>query len=104
MKAKKKGSLFKKMYKGIILGGEEFIEKMKDKIKAIGKNRGNIYRYLAMYLIRRYTLLSLKAVGELFSMDYSAVSQGVKRFDEKIRSDLKVLNMKKKILRELKKA
>ncbi len=77
---------------------------MKDKIKAIGKNRGNIYRYLAMYLIRRYTLLSLKAVGELFSMDYSAVSQGVKRFDEKIRSDLKVLNMKKKILRELKKA
>jgi len=140
VESKKRGSPFKKMYKGIILGGEEFVEKMKDKIKAMGKNReigetnisgtykpeeiiknisevfkvskggifskkkGNIYRYLAIYLIKRYTLLSLKAVGELFSMDYSAVSQGVRRFDEKMRSDLKVLNMKKKILRRLKKA
>lgn len=140
VESEEKESPFKKMYKGIILGEEEFVEKMKEKIKAIGKNReisetnivgtykaeeiikcisevfkikrdeifsknkGNVYRHLAMYLIKKYTLLSLKGVGELFSMDYAAVSQGVKRFKEKIRSDKKVLNMKKRILGRLKKA
>ena len=38
------------------------------------KKRGNFYRSLAIYLIKRFTPLSLSEIGELFKMDYSAVS------------------------------
>jgi len=47
------------------------------------KRRGNLYRSLAIYLIKRFTPLSLSEIGELFKMDYSAVSQAAKRFEQK---------------------
>jgi chromosomal replication initiation ATPase DnaA len=47
------------------------------------KKRGNFYRSLAIYLIKRFTPLSLSKIGELFEMDYSAVSQAAKRFEQK---------------------
>ena len=47
------------------------------------KKRGNFYRSLAIYLIKRFTPLSLSEIGELFKMDYSAVSQAAKRFEQK---------------------
>jgi REP element-mobilizing transposase RayT len=107
-------------YRGIALGGEEFIEKVKEKIKAIGskreiavtrdsssreaeeiiqqvmdelsisredifmKRRGNIYRQMILYLLKKFTSLSLKEIGEMFEMDYAAVSQACKRYEEKI--------------------
>lgn len=47
------------------------------------KKRGNLNRSLAIYLIKRFTPLSLSKIGELFKMDYSAVSQTAKRFEQK---------------------
>lgn len=47
------------------------------------KKRGNLNRSLAIYLIKRFTPLSLSKIGELFKMDYSAVSQAAKRFEQK---------------------
>jgi putative transposase len=47
------------------------------------KKRGNLNRSLAIYLIKRFTPLSLVGIGELFKMDYSAVSQAAKRFEQK---------------------
>ena len=47
------------------------------------KKRGNLNRSLAIYLIKRFTPLSLSEIGELFKMDYSAVSQAAKRFEKK---------------------
>ena len=40
------------------------------------KKRGNLYRPLALYLIKRFTPLSLSEIGKIFQMDYSAVSPG----------------------------
>ncbi|HER23653.1 MAG TPA: chromosomal replication initiator DnaA, partial [Candidatus Atribacteria bacterium] len=47
------------------------------------KKRGNLNRSLAIYLVKRFTPLSLSEIGELFKMDYSAVSQAAKRFEQK---------------------
>jgi chromosomal replication initiation ATPase DnaA len=60
----------------------------------ISKRRGNIYRLLAIYLIKNHTALSLKEVGEIFSMDYTAVSQAAKRFEARISKDK---SLKKKV-------
>jgi len=55
------------------------------------KKRGNFYRSLAIYLMKRFTSLSLSEIGELFEMDYSAVSQAAKRFEQKseVNSEIK---------------
>jgi len=44
------------------------------------KKRGNIYRKIYLYGLKKYTDLSLREIGEMMEMDYSAVSQMVKRF------------------------
>jgi chromosomal replication initiation ATPase DnaA len=54
------------------------------------KRRGNIYRPLAMHLIKENTGLSLREIGALFNMDYAAVSQACRRFEEKVRTDKSV--------------
>jgi REP element-mobilizing transposase RayT len=46
----------------------------------ISKRKGNIYRKLYLYGLKMYTELSLNEIGEIFSMDYVAVSQMVRRF------------------------
>jgi len=63
------------------------------------KRRGNFYRILALYLIKKYTALSLKEIGEIFSMDYTAVSQAARRFEERISEDK---SLKKKVVQILK--
>ncbi len=65
------------------------------------KVKGNIYRKLALYLFKRYTSLTLKEIGELFNMDYSAVSQTVKRFEKEMKKDRIALEMAEKIMKEL---
>jgi len=62
--------------------------------KIFSKQKNNIYRQLALYLIKKHSTLSLKEVGDLFGMDYAAVSQATRRFENKIKIDKRVLNMK----------
>ena len=120
-------------YRGIALGSGTFIEKIKEKINSIGrerevaetkiagihdaeeiiksivkefgvkkeevfrKRRGNVSRRLALYLMKRYTVLGLKEIGEKFKMDYAAVSQACKRFESLLERDKEVLEMKAKV-------
>jgi REP element-mobilizing transposase RayT len=48
------------------------------------KKRGNFFRQMTIFLLRQFTPLSLKEIGELFQMDYSAVSQACRRYAEKV--------------------
>lgn len=87
---------------------EEIIDKIVEifKIKRphlFKHTKNNIYRQLALHLIKKYSSLSLKEIGGLFDMDYSAVSQAVKRFENKINMDKKISNMKEMIIETLKK-
>ncbi len=126
-------------YKGVALGSESFIEKIKERIKSVGqkreiretrfieaygpeeimnkisrvfkiekekilsKERGNLYRQLALYLIKKYSSLNLKKIGDLFNMDYAAVSQATKRFENRVKKDKKVLDMKEAVIAVLEK-
>ena len=55
----------------------------------LSKKRGNIYRQLALYLIKKYTPSSLKEIGKVFDMDYAAVSLTVKRFNKALEKSTK---------------
>ncbi len=50
------------------------------------KKRGNFFRQMTLSLLKQFTSMSLKEIGELFQMDYAAVSQACKRFEEKIKN------------------
>ncbi|HWP93490.1 MAG TPA: helix-turn-helix domain-containing protein, partial [Thermodesulfobacteriota bacterium] len=65
------------------------------------KKRGNIYRQMALYLIKKYTMLSLKEIGEVFGMDYAAVSQACKRFERLSEKNRKVSVILAKLKKEL---
>jgi len=52
------------------------------KKEILGKKRGNIYRQLTLYFLRKFTDLSLNEIGELFYMDYTIISMAVKRFEK----------------------
>ncbi|NOZ84407.1 MAG: chromosomal replication initiator DnaA [Epsilonproteobacteria bacterium] len=64
--------------------------------------RGNVYRQLALYLIKKYTASPLKEIGKLFNMDYTSVSVTAKRFREKMDNDKKILEMIDKITEKMK--
>ena len=65
------------------------------------KRRGNVYRQLALYLIKHHTGLSLAEIGGMFQMDYAAVSQATTRFKEVIERDETLRMIGVKIEREL---
>ena len=65
------------------------------------KTRGNIYRKLTLYFLKRYSAMPLKDIGELFDMDYAAVSQAAKRFEKEIKKDRVVLKMAEKTMKAL---
>jgi predicted DNA-binding protein YlxM (UPF0122 family) len=56
------------------------------------KRRGNIYRKLTLYFLKKYSALSLKQIGELFNMDYVAISQAAKRFENEMKKNKIALN------------
>lgn len=64
----------------------EFIRSILFKIFCISEKdlmqrcHGNIYRKLYSYSLKKYTSLSLREIGSLIDMDYSAVSQMINRF------------------------
>ncbi len=116
------GNPLKDSYKGIVLGGNAFIQSIKERVGKIGnkrevpetksltaytaeeiiqkvmaefsisreeifnKKRGNFFRQMTLYLLKQGTSMSLKEIGELFQMDYAAVSQACKRYEEKIKN------------------
>jgi len=57
---------------------------------------------LAIYLIERFTSLSLSKAGEVFKMDYSAVSQAAKRFEQKCEINEEIKEVIKKVITTLK--
>jgi putative transposase len=65
------------------------------------KRKGNIYRKLALYFLKRYSAISLKDIGKLFNMDYAAVSQAVKRFEKEMEKNRMALVMVKKVTKAL---
>ena len=67
------------------------------------KKRGNFYRSLAIYLMKRFTPLSLSEIGELFKMDYSAISQAAKRFEQKSKVNSEIKENMQKVITSLKK-
>jgi len=60
------------------------------KKSVLKKQRGNLSRQIALYLIKNYSSLPLKEIGKIFDMDYTAVSQGVRRFENSIKQDDKI--------------
>ncbi len=48
------------------------------------KKRGNFLRHMTLFLLKKFTPMSLREIGELFHMDYAAVSQACKRYEEKL--------------------
>ena len=65
------------------------------------KKRGNLNRSLAIYLIKHFTELSLAEIGQLFKMDYSAVSQVAKRFEQESKVNHKIEKIKQKMMAAL---
>ena len=57
---------------------------------------------ITLYLVKRYSSLSLKEIGKIFDMDYTAVSQAVRRFEDKIKKDNKIRMMVNSVLELLK--
>ena len=126
-------------FKGIAIGGKSYIDKIKEKIKLMGKKReigetrfavtntteeiinvvqntfsisreeifykqrGNKYRQLAIYLIKKYTCLKLKEIGELFEMDYAAISQTSRRYEDEAKRNKKTFSIMSKAEKSLKK-
>ena len=67
------------------------------------KKRGNLNRSLTIYLIKCFTPLSLSQIGEPFKMDYSAVSQATKRFEQKSEVNNEIKENMQKVIMDLKK-
>ena len=116
------GNPLKESYKGIVLGGEAFVQSIKERVEKIGnkrevpetkaltassaeeiiqkvmaefsigrqeifnKRRGNFFRQMTLSLLKQFTSMSLKEIGELFQMDYAAVSQACKRYEGNIKN------------------
>jgi len=66
------------------------------------KKRGNMNRPLAIYLIKRFTPLSLSEIGKLFKINYSAVSQAAKRFEQKSTVNDEIKEVMQKVITALK--
>lgn len=70
---------------------EDIIQKVMDEFsidreKIFNKKRGNFFRQMTLSLLKQFTSMSLKEIGEMFQMDYAAVSQACKRYEEKVKS------------------
>jgi putative transposase len=65
------------------------------------KKRGNVYRKLLIYGLRRYTANSLKEIGALVKMDYSAVSALARRFEEELKKDKTSRRLVERLAREV---
>jgi len=67
------------------------------KAEIFSKKRGNIYRKIYIYAMKRFSPLKLNEIGEILNMDYSAVSESNRRFREKMKKDESIMNMVKQL-------
>ncbi len=67
------------------------------------KVRSNTYRKLAIHLIKNYTDLSLKKIGEIFNLDYTSVSTSNTRFEKEMQRNKEVLIRKAEVLKYINK-
>lgn len=65
----------------------------------VDRKRGNVYRKISMYLIKKHTDLRLSEIGRIYGMDYAGVSQSCKRFGEELKKDKKL----RRIIEEIEK-
>jgi putative transposase len=66
------------------------------------KRRGNSFRQLTLFLLKHYTDLTIREIGKIFGIDYTAVSMAVKRFEERLCKDPEIQAMQLKIIDALK--
>ncbi len=64
-----------------------------DQLKS--KKRGNLYRKFFIYMLRKHTGMSLRAIGELMEMDYGAVSELARYFGKEIEKNKEIKKMVK---------
>lgn len=62
------------------------------------RSRNNIYRKLAIYLLKEKTPLKLKEIGEMFDIDYVTVSSTAIRFQKEIEKDKEIRKMRDKVI------
>jgi putative transposase len=84
------------------IGSDEIIKAIEKKYKIskediTEKKKGNIFRKLSMYLIKKQTDLRLEQIGEIYNMDYTAVSQSCSRFQREISGNKRLSKMLKQI-------
>ncbi|NIA22926.1 MAG: chromosomal replication initiator DnaA [Proteobacteria bacterium] len=61
------------------------------------RTKNNIYRNLAQYLLRKYTQLTLKEIGDMFDVNYTAISVSIKRFKQRIDNNKEISEIVKRI-------
>lgn len=65
------------------------------------RRRGNVYRKLLVYALRRYTDLTLKEIGTIMKMDYAAVSELARSFERSLESERKNQRLVKSLANEM---
>jgi len=65
------------------------------------RRHGNVYRKLLIYGLRRHTANSLKEIGQIMKMDYSAVSALARRFEKDMRSNQNSRRLAERLAREV---
>lgn len=63
-----------------------------EKSRLFEKKRGNFFRKLYLFGLKKYTDMSLKTIGELAGMDYGAVSELVGRFEKECEAEKEIAN------------
>ena len=58
----------------------------------VEKTRGNIFRKLYLFGLKKYTEMSLKTIGQLVGMDYAAVSELIRRLDKECETEEEIRN------------
>lgn len=67
------------------------------------RKKGNVYRKMFIYMLRKHTALSLREIGELLGMKYRAVSELERYFSNELTEKKPIKNMVMRIERDLKK-
>jgi len=67
----------------------------------LSRKRGNVYRKLAIYGLKRYTGLKLKEIGEIFNLHYHTVAASFRAFVQQQENDSELKRMKSVIDEEL---
>jgi chromosomal replication initiation ATPase DnaA len=65
------------------------------------RKRNNVFRKLLPYGLRRYTANSLKEIGKIMDMNYSAVSGLARRFDREMKTFKKHQRLAERLAKEV---